>query len=97
MKVTMEMPLVKGCAMEECVFNIDKSCSTRAITVGDGATPQCDTFFVANKHTRQKHLAGVGACKVISCRYNNDYDCLADNIIVGHVRSLAKCQTFDPL
>jgi len=97
MKVMMDIPLIKQCSMEECVFNDKKKCRTRAITVGDGASPQCDTFFVARKHTKQSTKAGVGACKVISCRFNQDYGCLAENIIVGHVRSLAKCETFDPL
>lgn len=97
MKVTMDMPAVKSCSVEECVFNHKKICSTRAITVGDGETPQCDTYFVDHRHAKQSHLAGVGACKVTSCRFNKDYGCLADNIIVGHVRSMANCQTFVPI
>lgn len=97
MKVTMDMPAVKNCRVEDCVFNHDRNCSARAITVGDGSTPLCDTYYAGSKHIKKSHMAGVGACKVTSCRYNEDYDCLADNIIVGQISKSAKCRTFSPL
>lgn len=97
MKVTMEMPAVQACGVEECVFNQEKNCMSKAITVGDGILPECDTYFVANRHARESHRAGVGACKVSGCRFNRDYACQADAIIIGHISNKAHCKTFSPI
>jgi len=38
--------------------------------------------------------AGVGACKTSACRYNDDYECTADRISVGHTGQGASCLTY---
>ncbi|WP_175580231.1 DUF1540 domain-containing protein [Kineobactrum sediminis] len=92
--IAVEMPRVKGCQVSECVYNLESACNARAITVGDGATPNCDTFYVASRHARNRNTAGVGACKVTGCRFNDDYECQADEISVGSVESSAMCRTY---
>lgn len=49
--MTMKMPKVLECALENWAYNAKKSCHAMAITVGDpGGEPSCDTFFTAVKH-----------------------------------------------
>jgi hypothetical protein len=36
----------------------------------------------------------VGACKVTACRYNDDLECGADSISVGHDKSGIRCMTY---
>ncbi len=67
MQIALEMPDVA-----ECAYNVDKHCHARAITIGDGDNPGCDTFLTASHHTRNANrVAGVGACKVVNCRYTS--------------------------
>jgi hypothetical protein len=40
---TIEMPDVDGCDATECAYNMKGDCHARAITVGDGVHPGCDT------------------------------------------------------
>ncbi|QOY96691.1 DUF1540 domain-containing protein [Massilia sp. UMI-21] len=91
----MDMPVVGACSVAECAYNTDNGCHARAITVGDGVHPGCDTFLVATPHTRDtgRH-AGVGACKVSSCQHNDDYECTAEQIAVGHAGHGACCLTY---
>lgn len=96
-KVTLEMPVIERCSVSKCVFNQDESCNARAITVGDGHSPLCDTYFTASRHAKRNPASGVGACKVVDCRFNQDYECLADNIIVGPLNELPKCRTCEIL
>ena len=85
MKVTLEMPKVSGCSVTACAYNREKNCHARAITVGDGRRPGCDTFFNSTRHCQEsKRIAGVGACKVADCRYNKDFECSASEIEGGH-------------
>lgn len=95
MKIAVEMPQVKGCEATRCVYNLNESCNARAITVGDGATPGCDTFYQGSRHARDHHDAGVGACKVADCRHNDDYECQTDTISVGIVGDAAECITYE--
>ncbi len=70
--MTLEMAEVAECAAVDCAYNSDRMCRARAITVGDGVEPQCDTAYNTGLHTRARTIAGVGACKVSQCRHNND-------------------------
>jgi hypothetical protein len=96
MRITIDMPSVLACEATRCAYNVDQSCHARAITVGDGSHPACDTFFPANEHTHRADNAGVGACKVSSCRYNDDLECSASGVRVGIHQGHADCVTFSP-
>jgi hypothetical protein len=95
-RIAIDMPVVGECSVAECAYNANNGCHARAITVGDGLHPGCDTFLGATPHTRDtgRH-AGVGACKVSGCRHNDDYECAADQIAVGHAGPGASCLTFE--
>ncbi len=41
--MTLEMAEVAECAAVDCAYNRDSMCRARAITVGDGVEPNCDT------------------------------------------------------
>lgn len=95
MKITIEMPNVSGCQVTECGYNRDKACHARAITIGDGVHPGCDTYFSPGQHVQNTiQRAGVGACKVTGCRYNSDFECGADNIQVGFAGDAINCLTY---
>ena len=97
MHITVEMPGVTGCSATECAYNVDENCHARAITVGDGMHPGCDTYFKASGHTNGRDQpAGVGACKVTSCSYNDDFECSAESIDVGMTGGTINCLTFSP-
>ncbi len=96
-KVCFDIPLVSQCAVSDCVYNINKGCHANAITVGDGSTPDCDTYMGAASHTRKTQVqAGVGACKVTSCTFNDDFECSAKGIEVGYQNTNVHCLTFHP-
>lgn len=96
MKLTVDMPGVGSCSATTCAYNTNKRCHARAITVGDAVNPACDTFFAAGTHhTHDKvRIAGVGACKVRECRFNDDFECTAEKISVEMSGSHVRCQTF---
>lgn len=97
MKITLEMSDVQACDVDACAYNVERRCHARAITVGDGIHPACDTFLASDRHTRDtSHTAGVGACKVMSCRYNSDLECAAETIRVGFHDNHPDCMTFAP-
>lgn len=91
---TIEMPDVSQCQVAACAYNRDNGCRARAITVGDGSNPACDTFFSSENSVSAKQVAGVGACKVAGCKFNEDLECQADAIIVASAQAEAACQTF---
>lgn len=94
-QISIEMPVVAQCSVQECAYNTDNCCHARAITVGDGVHPGCDTFLTAGPHAKdKKRTAGVGACKVSACRYNEDYECMTEQITVGHVSDSVRCLTY---
>ncbi|MGD8640314.1 MAG: DUF1540 domain-containing protein [Gammaproteobacteria bacterium] len=95
MNFTIEMPEVKECGVTKCVYNLQEKCHARAITIGDGVTPNCDTFHNASPHTKEKRIAGVGACKVAGCTYNSDYECQANGIVIGIEDNQAKCLSYN--
>jgi hypothetical protein len=96
MKITIEMPLVAECSVAECAYNVNKSCHARAITVGNGANPGCDTYMGSAGHTNFPQQAGVGACKVRGCNFNKDLECMADSIKVGFHGTMVHCLTYRP-
>jgi hypothetical protein len=94
-QMTIEMPLVAACSATECAYNVDKACHARAITIGDGIHPGCDTFLAGSRHAREvKRVAGVGACKVAGCKFNEDLECVTDNVRVGMVGEQVNCMTY---
>lgn len=93
MIIATDMPEVAQCAISQCAYNTDNNCHARAITIGDGDNPGCDTYFNNSKHTRSNRSAGVGACKVSACNHNEDFECCADSIKVGEQGGEVKCMT----
>ena len=95
MKIMIELPVVGKCTVAECAYNTDDSCHARAITIGDGAIPHCDTLFCGSGHIQATNIqAGVGACKVNSCSFNEDLECTAERITVGLVEENVECLTY---
>jgi hypothetical protein len=91
----LEMPKVKRCDVQSCGYNLNLNCHAKAITVGDSSHPGCDTFLGTQKHIKESsRIAGVGACKVSECKFNDDFECIADEISVGINEGSAHCLTF---
>ena len=97
MFVVKTMPGVSECTIDECAYNISKSCHAMAITIGDGDRAMCDTFFKSMVRGGAKESAGVGACKVVACRHNRDSARGATGIQVGNLKTHGNCLTFAPL
>jgi hypothetical protein len=96
-QISIEMPLVEACSATECAYNTGRCCHARAITVGDGVHPGCDTYFgsAGASHTKAiQRTAGVGACKVSGCRHNDDFECMAEHITVGSMSDAVSCLTY---
>ncbi|MFS2134466.1 DUF1540 domain-containing protein [Duganella sp. Dugasp56] len=94
-QVSIEMPLVAQCSVVECAYNTDSCCHARAITVGSGVHPGCDTFLDSAPHSKaEQRTAGVGACKVSACRHNDDYECMTDHITIGRDSNSVRCLTY---
>jgi hypothetical protein len=97
MKLNIEMSRVVECEVTRCAYNREQNCHARAITVGNGVHPACDTFYPAAPPTTDlEGVAGVGACKVSACQYNRDLECDADEIRIGKHEAHADCMTFSP-
>lgn len=95
MNITIEVPAVAHCSVAECSFNTDESCHARAITIGDGDTPNCDTLLRGSADVQDDTiLAGVGACKVSDCTHNSDLECTASSIKVGIENNEVRCKTY---
>lgn len=95
MKITFTMSVVSECKVSECAYNLKNTCNARAITIGDGVHPGCDTFFSNTTHTHEfNDMTGVGACKVSSCRHNREFECGADQIEVGRNKSGVCCLSY---
>jgi hypothetical protein len=96
MTITIEMPPVQSCSVTDCAYNVDSDCHAKAITIGDGVHPGCDTYINgAGKHpVSGSSFAGVGACKVSSCVHNQDLECAATGIEVGIRNDMADCLTY---
>lgn len=96
MKFVIDMPNVASCAVRQCAYNVEGSCHAKAITVGDGVHPGCDTYLRSRRHTDTPPSAGVGACKVEACRHNRDLECSASSIRVDRRGGTPSCVTFEP-
>jgi hypothetical protein len=95
MKMTIDMPFVESCTINDCGYNKDNKCHARAITIGDSVHPGCDTsFLAAPSRTHANSTAGVGACKVTGCNFNNDLECGADSISVSMRGNSIQCMTY---
>jgi len=90
------MVKITACDVTECAYNKHNSCHTMAITVGDPdmKTPHCDTYIKYDKGGIPDMKAGVGACKVADCTYNESLECNAQSIQVGVRSTEADCMTF---
>ncbi len=94
----MEMPTITSCEITQCAYNDDNLCHAIAITIGDGAHPECDTFCPSKSKGGSVDSTGqVGACKVSACMHNTSLECSADCIRVGYVGHEADCLTFEPM
>ena len=95
MIISIDVPVVIRCSIEGCSYNSNNNCHAKAITIGNGETPLCDTLLCDEKEVQEKNiLAGVGACKVSQCRFNNDLECIADDISVGSENDNVRCMTY---
>jgi hypothetical protein len=91
----IEMPTVTDCTVSACAYNLSQACKAKAITIGAISEPKCDTFFQSSIHTGIKDItAGVGACKMNDCSFNEELECTAQNIKVGMKNGNADCLTF---
>lgn len=95
MKMTLIMPVVAECTVTDCAYNLENTCNARAITIGNGVHPGCDTFFANSTHTRDfNECTGVGACKLVTCRFNREFECHADEIHVGRNKTGVSCLNY---
>lgn len=96
MKMTMDIPMVDNCTISDCAYNVKDKCHAKAITIGDGVHPGCDTsFLMPPKHAKDTNIiAGVGACKVTGCTFNSDFECSANSIEVGMNGDDINCLTY---
>ncbi len=93
----MTMPKIMDCDMMDCVYNRDDECHAMAITIGD-QSPICDTCMRGSKKGGVMDMtAGVGACKVESCKFNRSLECSSKGIHVGQHTDHAECETFSPI
>jgi Domain of Unknown Function (DUF1540) len=90
---------VSGCAISECVHNDAEQCRTPTLSVGDGFRPQCLNYrrkvgvFPALQVSHQIR-AVVGACSVVPCAHNEDFECRADRIKIGEIGGHGSCVSF---
>jgi Domain of Unknown Function (DUF1540) len=92
-----QMPSIRYCEEKGCGFNNKTKCHAFAITVGgpNDIRPNCDTFFETRSQCgKEGVLAGVGACKVLTCKFNEELLCRAPNINVQVYNGQAECGTF---
>lgn len=96
MRITIDIPSVDHCEATGCAYNVERSCRARAITIGHGVHPGCDTYLDLNRHVLDgSACAGVGACKVEVCRHNQDLECSAPSIRVQIHGDAVECATFE--
>lgn len=90
-----DMSSVLNCQAEDCLYNSDSTCTTFAITIG-GDEPCCDTYMnkSSSKGGVEGIIAGVGACHVSNCSYNNEFECKAEGIKVSTEAGHPDCSTF---
>ncbi|MBU1192249.1 MAG: DUF1540 domain-containing protein [Gammaproteobacteria bacterium] len=95
MELNLDLSIVEQCTVNECAYNENSLCHAKAITIGDGEIPHCDTLFRKGpEYHFAKSVAGVGACKVSNCIHNDQLECGARSISVGAMDGEVKCLTF---
>ena len=93
----MEMPTVMDCDATECAYNSGNMCHATAITIGGEADHRCDTFCQSSAKGGDLQVTGsVGACKVAGCGHNQNLECAAPGVHVGHAGGQVDCLTFSP-
>jgi hypothetical protein len=95
-----QMPPIRQCEEKECAFHRTSKCHAFAITVGgpEDPRPNCDTFFKTRTRCGKEDIsAGVGACKVLTCKFNELLMCLAPNVNVQVYNGRAECATYKSL
>lgn len=97
MEITLNVPVIAGCEVRDCAYNTDNTCHAKAITVGDGVSPSCDTMVRHDMEPNEMNIAGVAACKVRDCVFNNDLECDAAHVFVGRHGDGAVCVTYTAL
>src|SRR5689334_12023902 len=72
-----QMTRITECEVTDCAYNKHKSCHTLAITIGGPEIcPQCDTYVTSDQAAGILDMkAGVGACKVSTCTFNESLEC----------------------
>jgi len=91
----MQMAEIMTCSATDCAYNMEKQCHALAVTIGDVTSPRCDTEFMASmKGGKEDVTAGVGACKVMNCVYNDSLECAAGCIDLEMQDGHAQCCTF---
>ena len=69
------MTKIISCNVKVCSYNMNNQCHTYGITIGE-EKPICDTFINNDvKGGMDEITGGIGACKVISCKFNNNFEC----------------------
>jgi hypothetical protein len=97
MKLFVLMPDVRECVVTDCAFNQGRACHARAVTIGDGIHPACDTYHPnVEQRASARTRAGIGACKVDRCEWNEDLACRARSVRVAYHQGHADCVTFSP-
>lgn len=91
------MPKVMECNASNCAYNSDQACHALAITIGEpDGEPSCDTFFTSQKSGGVDNAtAGVGACKIDECKFNEGFECTASAIQVGMQAGEPDCMTYE--
>lgn len=90
------MTKVTECNASNCAYNKHNSCHTLSITVGGpNECPKCDTYFgSATPGGIPDMKAGIGACKMSDCSYNESLECGASSVKIGWHMNHPDCQTF---
>lgn len=93
--ITIEMPVVSECSATECAYNRNRACQARAITVGNGVHAGCDTYCDSTQRAKRSLAsAGIGACKMADCKFNDGLECMAPSIQMGRVQKQVNCMTY---
>lgn len=93
------MPKVMQCTVETCVYNLDRNCHAMAITMGDlGGEPACYTYFISEMSGHVPNdTAGVGACKLVDCKFNKNFECGSSGISVEMRNGEPDCLNYESL
>lgn len=93
----MNMTPVSNCGATSCSFNQDSQCHAIAITIAiaEASKAECNTYAdLSLKGGSREIIAGVGACKVTSCRNNKNLECSAPAIQIDRKDGKVLCLTY---